>query len=211
MWVCTYHFIHLTLQEYLAAVHISQLLTPDQTRLAQEHFNSGQFKMTIRFFAGLIKSVTRKRMVSNNNKPMYFHILFEAKGSSLTTRDLRSDEMIVNSHYSWTPLDYRACHLTFQLSLETTVLQLFHWWWKICTVLSRLRHPRGNWMQTVIANIPYHMLPDMKELDLSHNKLDGSACNLLAEVVPSMSSLEELWLSYNVWWCCESDWGTLWQ
>ena len=37
----------------------------------------------------------------------------------------------------------------------------------------------------------------MRELDLSHNKLDGSACDLLAKAVPSMSRLEELWLGDN--------------
>ena len=37
----------------------------------------------------------------------------------------------------------------------------------------------------------------MRELDLSGNKLDGKACDLLAKVVPSMSRLEDLWLSHN--------------
>ena len=51
----SYHFIHLTLQEYLAAVHISQLPAHEQTRLFQEHVNSGHFKMTMRFLAGRTK------------------------------------------------------------------------------------------------------------------------------------------------------------
>ena len=63
----------------------------------------------------------------------YFHFLFEAKDISMTTRTLGSDEMNVKSRYSWTPLDYyvtglcdRPCHLSFQLSLETELCQLFH-------------------------------------------------------------------------------------
>ena len=51
----SYHFINLTLQEYLAAVHISQLPAHEQTRLFQEHVNTGHFKMTMRFLAGHTK------------------------------------------------------------------------------------------------------------------------------------------------------------
>ena len=217
----SYHFIHLTLQEYLAAVHISRLPTDDQTTLAQEHFNSGHFKMTIRFLAGLTKSVnipTRKWTVSNDNKVTYFHILFEAKGSSLTTRDLGSDEMIVNSHYSWTPLDYYVTghaishsncfwRLRFYNSfIDDEKFALFCQGYDTPGV-TEIRHCisyadfsynyiTSKSMQSFV-NISPHMLPDIKELDLSHNKLDGSACNLLAKVVPSMFSLEELWLSHN--------------
>ena len=106
-----YHFIHLTLQEYLAAVYISQLSADDQIRLIQEHFHSGHFKMTMRFLAGLTNvanippDITRKLMESDNT---YFHFLFEVKDIhfSVTTRTLGSDEMVVRSDYSWTPLEY---------------------------------------------------------------------------------------------------------
>ena len=51
-------------------------------------------------------------------------------------------------------------------------------------------------MQSFVS-IPPHILQGMRVLDLSVNKLDGRACDLLAKVVPSMSRLEELWLSHN--------------
>ena len=48
------------------------------------------------------------------------------------------------------------------------------------------------------VNIPPHIIQDMRELDLTvHNKLDGSACDLLAKAVPSMTRLEELSLGSN--------------
>ena len=108
----SYHFIHLTLQEYLAALHISQLPVPDQTELVREHLDSGHFKRTIRFVSGLTKlanippDITKKLMESDDTKLICFHFLFEAKDISMTTRTLGSDEMSVESHYSWTPLDY---------------------------------------------------------------------------------------------------------
>ena len=102
----SYHFIHLTLQEYLAAVHISQLPVHEQTRLFQRHVNSGHFKMTMRFLAGRTKLTNIPPGITMGTKLNHFHFLFEAKDISMTTRTLGSDEMVVRSHYSWTPLDY---------------------------------------------------------------------------------------------------------
>ena len=102
----SYHFIHLTIQEYLAAVHIPQLPVHEQTRLFQEHVNSGHFKMTMRFFAGRTKLANIPPDITMATKLNYFHFLFEAKDISMTTRTLGSDEMVVKSDYSWTPLDY---------------------------------------------------------------------------------------------------------
>ena len=105
----SYHFTHLTLQEFLSAVHISQLPTDEQTKLIQDHLGSGHFKMTLRFVAGLTKlanvppEITRKLRKDG----ALFNWLFECKDTSVTTRTLGSDEMVVVwSHYSWTPLDY---------------------------------------------------------------------------------------------------------
>ena len=89
----SYHFIHLTLQEYLAAVHISKLPAHMQTRLFQEHFDSGHFKMTIRFLAGLTKlqNIPCEMPISSDTELTYFHVLFETNDISITTRTLGSD------------------------------------------------------------------------------------------------------------------------
>ena len=46
-----YQFLHLTIQEFLAAWWISQ--QDDQKNLFREHFQDIQFRMTLRFVAGL--------------------------------------------------------------------------------------------------------------------------------------------------------------
>ena len=91
----SYHFIHLTLQEYLAAVHISQLPGHEQTRLFQEHVNGGHFKMTMRFLAGLTKLENIPPNITMDTELNYFHFLFEAKDISMTATTLGSDEMFV--------------------------------------------------------------------------------------------------------------------
>ena len=217
----SYHFIHLTLQEYLASIHISQLPAHEQTRLFQEHVKSGHFKMTMRFLAGRTKLGNIPpdiKMRLMDTKLNYFHFLFEAKDVSMTTRTLGSDEMVVRSHYSWTPLDYYVTghaishsicpwklHF-FMTSIDNEKFELFCQGCATpggtgCRGHISYAHFSGNNITfksiQSFVNIPPHILQNMRVLDLSQNKLDGSACDLLAKAVPSMSRLEELSLSYN--------------
>ena len=211
----SYHFIHLTLQEYFAAVHMSQLPAHEQTRLFQEHVNNGHFKMTMRFLAGRTKLANIPPDITMDTKLNSFHFLFEAKDISITTRTLGSDEMVVWSHYSWTPLDYYvtghaishsncpwSLHF-YQSSIDDEKFELF------CATLggtgcrghisyAEFRH-NGLTSKSIqsFVNIPPHILQNMRELRLGNNKLDGSACDLLAKAVTSMSRLEELWLGGN--------------
>ena len=212
----SYHFIHLTLQEYLAAVHISQLPTREQTRLLQEHVNSGHFKMTMRFLAGRTKLANTPPKITTQLN--YFHFLFEAKDISMTTRTLGSDEMVVRSHYSWTPLDYYVTghaishsNCSWRLNFRSTSIddEKFKLFCQGCAApggtgcrghISHAYFSRNDLTFKSIqsfVNFPPHILQNMRELRLSNNKLDGSACNLLAKALPSMSGLEVLLLGVN--------------
>ena len=214
----SYHFIHLTLQEYLAAVHISQFSAHEQTRLFQKHVNSGHFKLTMRFLAGLTKLANISPNIMMDRKLNYFHFFFEAKDISMTTRTLGSDEMVVSSSYSWTPLDYYVTghaishsncpwRLDFRRSsLDDDKFELFCQGCAASGGTGCMGHISyadfsGNGITSIsiqsFVNIPPHILQYMRELDLHYNKLDGSACDLLAKVVPSMTRLEELWLGSN--------------
>ena len=252
----SYHFIHLILQEYLAAVHISQLPAHEQTRLFQEHGNSGHFKMTMKFLAGCTKlanippDITRRLMKSaeltysqlleaedisvstehlhlderarrllegENAKLTCFHFLFEAKDISMTTRTLGSDEIVVESYSSpLTPLDYYVTghaishsncpwRLDFiHSSIDDDDFELFC---QGCAAQTGAEY-RGyisyaefnritsKSIQSFV-NIPPHILQDTRKLKLGKQNLDGSACDLLAKVVSSMSRLNELSLNDN--------------
>ena len=214
----SYHFIHLTLQEYLAAVHISQLPAHEQTRLFQEHVNSGHFKMTMRFLAGRTKLATIPPGITVDTKLNYFHFMFEAKDISRTTRTLGSDEMKVRSHYSWTPLDYYVtghaishsnCSWSLHFILSSIDDEKFKLLCQGCATPGgtgcRGHISYADFLDNDITsksiqsfvNIPPHILQNMRVLHLSSNKLDESACDLLAKAVPSMFRLEELWLGRN--------------
>ena len=212
----SYHFIHLTLQEYLAAVHISQLSAHEQTRLFQEHVNSGHIKLTMRFLAGLTKLENIPPDMMRDTKLNYFYFLFEAKDISMTTRTLGSGEINVKSRYSWTPLDYYVTghaishsncpwRLNFvSSSIDDEKFELFcqgcaapgrtecngH----ISTANFSFNDVTSKSIQSFV-NIPPHVLQATRELFLNNNRLCGSACDWLAK---APSSLERLNLGANL-------------
>ena len=218
----SYHFIHLTLQEYLAATHISKLPAHEQRRLFQEHLHNDYFEMTIKFLAGLTKLANIlpdiPGQLSDNTKRSYFHLLFEAKDTSVTTRTLGSDEIALWPFYSWTSLDYYvtghaishsdcAWKLDFsRCSIDDEKFELFC---QGCAAPGGTGC-RGHFSYAYFGNngitsksmqffvkIPSRILQNMRELELFSNQLDGSACDLLAKAVRSMSSLEDLLLGNN--------------
>ena len=218
----SYHFIHLTLQEYLAAVHISQLPVHEQRRLFQEHLHSGYLTMTFKFLAGLTKLANIlpdiPGQLSDNTKLTYFHLLFEAKDISVTTRTLGSDEMFVWPFYSWTPLDYYVtghaishsdCAWKLDFSRSSIDDEKFELFYQGCAAPGGTRF-RGHFSYAYFSNnditsqsmqsfgkVPSSILQNMRELELLSNHLDGSACDLLAKAIPSMSNLKDLLLGSN--------------
>jgi len=70
------HFMHLTLQEFCAAFHISKLLKPDQYDAFVKHRDDPTFQVVWQFFAGLNKFTTRRifaSMIPSSNvySPLY--------------------------------------------------------------------------------------------------------------------------------------------
>ena len=209
----SYHFIHLTLQEYLAAIHISQLPAQKQRRLFQEHVNSSHFKMTMRFLAGLTKLANIPPNITMGTELNYFHFLVEGKDIS---RTLGSGEMDVYSHYSWTPLDYYVtghaishsnCSWRLDFSHSSTDDEKFELFCQGCAAPGgtgcrghiSYAHFRCNGMTSKsiqsFVNIPPHILQYMRVMELSCNKLDSGGA---VEVIKALcgSGVKQLWL-YN--------------
>ena len=71
----SFHFLHLTFQEYLAALHLVTLPTEEQLEVVRTHGRSSRFAMVWRFFFGLgskkqggcIGQVSRKVVCSDEN------------------------------------------------------------------------------------------------------------------------------------------------
>ena len=215
----SYHFIHLTLQEYLAAVHISQLPAQEQKQLFEEHVNSGHFKMTMRFLAGLTKLVNIPPELTLGTKLNYFHFLFEAKDISMTARTLSSGEMVVKSRYFWTPLDYYVTghaishsNCSWKLNFVSSSIddEKFELFCQGCAAPGRSKctghistanfsfnDVTSKSIQSFV-NIPPDVLQATRELFLNNNRLCKSACDCLPKALLSLSRLERLYLGANL-------------
>ena len=220
--VPTYHFNHLTLQEFLAAYWISTLPQEEISKMVRELSKDGHFKMTLRFLAGLKGlsvfpgDITEEMLTED--KLSLFHWLFEA-GEGATADILGSGEMKVESHYSWNPADYYvtasalvhsncAWDLDFSSSaMDDEKMELFVR--GLCTSDESKRgngHIRSLDLSNndltsrgagTLKDIPAHVVHNLHHLDLSVNKLDGAGADAVAIAIPSMPNLQTLNLGGN--------------
>ena len=59
----TFHFLHTTLQEFMAANYISSLNREDQEIVIQRHFSNMSFKMVWQFYCGLLDSPSGNKFI----------------------------------------------------------------------------------------------------------------------------------------------------
>ena len=115
----SYHFIHLTLQEFLSAYHITQLPQEKQEQIICKHVDTGHLNMVVRFYFGLTKpnhftSQMISECLSDYDKTTTYYWMFECGGMETITEELR--EVSVGQSYWWKPLDYHVLYLTMSLS-----------------------------------------------------------------------------------------------
>ena len=109
----SYNFLHLTIQEYLAAYHISQQSMDEQVAFMKEHIKSEKLEVVVRFLAGLTElgrdlwdvvrqfasedkcDVNTTFLFSEASfiKLEFLHLLFESQDSSAITSVLGSDHV----------------------------------------------------------------------------------------------------------------------
>ena len=213
----SYHFIHLTLQEFLSAYHITQLPQEKQEQIIRKHVDTGHLNMVVRFYFGLTKpNHFTSQMISEHLSVEYreqatdYHWLFECGDVETITEELR--EVSVKSSYSWNPLDYYVLgycvsHYEFQwklnffyVSMEDEDIEM------LCRGMASA--PDTTWNGELEADfsgnnitsegmkwftkIPLQRLQQIKELNFNSNKLDSNALNVFTEVVPNLSKLQAL-------------------
>ena len=217
----SYHFIHLTLQEFLSAYHITQLPQEKQEQIIRKHIHTGHLNMVVRFYFGLTKlnhftsQMTSEHLISDEYREQAtaYHWLFECGDVETITNELR--EVSVKSSYSWNPLDYYVLgycvsHYAFKWKLDFSFSSM-----NIEMLFKGMASaPDTTWNGELEANfkvtriitsegmklftkIPLHVLQQIKELNFNDSKLDSNALNVFAEVVPNLTELRALSLGYN--------------
>ena len=225
--VLSYHYNHLTVQEFLSAYYILQLELTEKERseTCPKFVEDGHFTMVMRFVSGqtastfIPRDVMRRMLASDKGKLTLFHWLFEGGETAPVADILRVGEMRVRSDYTWTALDYfiTGCiiarsNCTWDIdfnrsSIGDEGMELFIR--GLCTSIEDKRgsgHIRYidlsyNYLSSQslshLVDIPAHILRHLKEMDLSRNKLDHTGMDHVAKTIPHMSQLETLNLGGN--------------
>ena len=219
----SYHFIHLTLQEFLSAYHITQLPQDKQDQVIREHIEIGHLNMVVRFYFGLTQpNHFTSTMISEHLSDKYreqataYHWHFEA-GDGVPEELGSNKEVSVFSSYSWNPLDFYAVghcisHYQFQWKLNFRNASMGDEGVEmICkgmasnTKTTHSGEIEGDFYCNDITSdglkwfqeIPIQLLQQMKKLDFGYNELDGPALNTFCGAIPNLTHLQVLTLMGN--------------
>ena len=225
--VLSYHYNHLTVQEFLPAYYVLQLELTEKERseTCLKFIKDDHFTMVMRFLSGQTEStfiprvVMMRMLATDEGKLTLFHWLFEG-GETVPVADILGDgEMRVESYYTWTALDYyiTGCviarsNCTWDVyfsrsSMGDECMELF-----IRGLCTSSEDKRGNGhirsinltsnglsSQSLshLLDVPAHILCHVKEFDLSRNKLDRTGMDHIAKTISHMPQLETLNLGNN--------------
>ena len=219
----SYHFIHLTLQEFLSAYHITQLPQDKQDQVIREHIEIGHLNMVVRFYFGLTQPnhftsalISKHLFDDYDEQATAYHWLIEA-GDGVPEELGLNKEVSVSSSYSWNPLDYYAVghcisHYQFQwklhfghASMGDEGVEMICKGMASNTKTTHSGEIEGNFSGNHITSdglkwflkIPIQLLQQMKKLDFSYNELDGPALNTFCGAIPNLTHLQVLTLLEN--------------
>ena len=221
----SYHFIHLTLQEFLSAYHITQIPQDKQEQVIREHVRTGHLNRVVRFYFGLTKpNHFTAGMISEylSDGATAYHWLFEAGDVETVTEELGAERAVrVMSSYSWSPLDYYVvghgvAHYQFQWELDCEYASMGD---EEMEMLSRgMASSAGNAVEGKVEliigrlifggtislkgimwlmKIPIQVAGRIYKLDFANHKLDGNALNTFCGFIPKLAKLQVLSLYRN--------------
>ncbi len=120
----SFHFAHLTIQEFLAALHLATLPNEEKLKVVEANAYSGRFDMVWRFMFGLASkhhgsrsdkvislddgSMNQFLVAENHSALALCHLAFEALDSRFSTQVCKMHGNHLSS-YSRTPFDCVAC------------------------------------------------------------------------------------------------------
>ena len=203
----SYNFLHLTVQEYLAAYHISQQNRDEQVAFMREHIESERkwvafmreskkLEVVVRFLAGLTElgrdlwdnelGTELWKVVRGfafGDKHIIFHLLFESQDPSAVTSVLGSDCVHFDCYselpFDWYVLGYCIAHSScdWKLTLKECELESIELFLRALNLQQGQCQLRGK----------------IKEMWLRYDDgSDPAAVNLLVDNMPQLSVFHSL-------------------
>ena len=218
----SYNFLHLTVQEFLAAYHISCQPVEEQVKLLQVHSSKQHFSRVWRFLAGLtafngigwdvFNSIMNNSRCGSDMKickSLLVNCLYEAQDPSICSQVL-SDCCAVYSPMSVTHYDYYSLGYCVANCPCT---------WKLCSIggdglamlaagiKSSSGAPQGKVVLIKLSyngekisdllELPESVRTDIAELNLGNCGLTNDACNSLSRILPHFPNLNRLDIADN--------------
>ena len=223
--VVSYHYNHLTLQEFLSAQLISWMSDEEKNAIVEKYVDDGYFTMVLRFLSGLTKSslmsknLSTKLLHSFDRKFVLFHWLFERGDKALIADILRETKKeYVRPDHSWTALDYfvtgyciARSNCMWDIDFNSSGMG-DEKMTQFLQALSCKDGEQGNaslasleWADSKLTSqslchfqdIPIHFFHSLKSFDISINDIDKTAVEYIAKTIPYMPQLVELRLLGN--------------
>ena len=218
----SFNFLHLTLQEFLAAFHISLQPQEEQVKLLQMHHSKPHFCQIWRFLAGLTSfkmigwdvfadtmGVARCGSDMRMCSSLLANCLYESQDPAICSQ-VYSSGQVVYSPMSVTQYDY----YTLGYCISNSPCK-----WKLCSIggdglamlaagiKSNVDEPKGT-IELIklsyngekigdLMELPDCMINNLTELNLSNCDMKDSACNQLAKFLPYLNNLERLDIGDN--------------
>ena len=224
----SYNFLHLTVQEYLAAFHLSQQPVEKQIEHYQEYSTGGDeqmtshFQMVLRFLSGLRKfGGYPKKMLNTLCKKITFvtlHWLFEAQDSNVFAELLGLSDVVLSviggvvtpfdcfvlgycvshSNCTW-KIDLDYCHIGDE-GVEMLVRGAVEEDTNCTGGISKIILRQNNITTEGVKHLLKipRKLNNLGTLSLRFNDLNSESCVTLTQLIPHMPHLKELDLSDNV-------------
>ena len=222
----SYNFLHLTVQEYLAAYHISQQSRDEQVAFMREHSKGKKLEVVVRFLAGLTELGTELwdvvRGFATRSKPgdsnvvnlKIMHWLFESQDLSAITSVLGSDSVEWCPHlalqpFDWYVLAYCITHSSckWELNLHGHKLEIFLRALRLqqdqCQLLStgqikKVWLEEADAVHLFVDNMPQMLVfHNLTHLSLTWNNFTSEICNRLSKHTDLLCHLEYLEISVS--------------
>ena len=212
----SFHFVHLTIQEFLAALHLVTLPNEEKLKVCEAHARSSRFAMVWRFVFGLgckkERSYSRKVVCLNDEVVdqffgirnnyyvfddsmsrwlMFCHCSMESSDDvvcSKTVNLINGQFEVYSSSIARTPQDCVAVfHVLRRTFSSGLILRLDH-----CGLNDKLLEDLAYFISSAGSNL------QVKKLSISGNKLtDKGITDLLCRASASLSSLKSLSFSFT--------------
>ena len=147
--VSSHNFLHLTFQEFFAAVHISTMSPAEQLEHFQRH-KEGRLRVVLRFLAG----ITKLSCISKESVALFFEYPSEDEVSSRYSTPC--DVRVTTDHVSWMFEAHSSDVITSLLERKAVDINFARWEMLPLDYYSLgycITHSQCQWMLTVFSEI----------------------------------------------------------